>query len=114
MALPAPIPGGSGPDRINGVQPSSQAEKRSNSAVDGVAFRALLDKLEVQAQELKTQASGVERSDELAGAVGNAAESLEQALSLSDQLVEAFRQSVQQEPKSDSSNRPRESDENAQ
>lgn len=96
MAAPAHIPGNNRPDPIRGTRPTSQVEKRGESTVDGVAFRALLDKLEVQAQELKTQADGVEGSDELAGAVGSAQESLEQALSLSNQLVEAFRQSLQQ------------------
>ncbi len=96
MAAPAPIPGGQRPDSIRGPQSLSQVEKRGDSAAGGVAFRALLDKLEVQAQDLKSQADGVEGSDELAGAVGSAQQSLEQALELSNQLVEAFRQSLQQ------------------
>jgi len=96
MAIPAPIPGGFKPDSVRGPKPISQIEQRGDSAVGGVAFRALLDKLETQAQDLKAQAGGVEGSEELAGAVGNAQESLEQALKLSNQLVEAFRQSLQQ------------------
>lgn len=96
MAAPAPIPGGQRPDSIRGPKSTSQVEKRGDAAVGGVAFRALLDKLEVQAQDLKTQADGVEGSDELAGAVGSAQQSLEQALEISNQLVEAFRQSLQQ------------------
>ncbi len=95
MAGSLPIPGGHKPDSARPVDSTSQVEKRNDSAVGGVAFRALLDKLELQAQELKTQAGDVEKPDELAGAVGNAQESLEQALSLSKQLVEAFRQSLQ-------------------
>lgn len=96
MAIPAPIPGGFKPDSVGGAKPISSVDQRGDSAVGGVAFRALLDKLETQAQDLKAQAGGVEGSEELAGAVGNAQESLEQALSLSNQLVEAFRQSLQQ------------------
>ena len=97
MAAAAPLPGGPGPERIQGLGSKSQGEKRLESNEGGVVFRALLEKLEVQAQELKNQASGVEKPDDLAGAVGQAQESLEQALSLSDRLVEAFRQSLQQE-----------------
>lgn len=97
MAAAAPLPSGNRPDRIDGLGASSQVEKRSESTQGGVVFRALLEKLEVQAQELKNQAGGVEKADDLAGAVGQAQESLEQALSLSDRLVEAFRQSLQQE-----------------
>jgi len=96
MSTPSPIPGGFKPDSIQGTQPASQVEKRGDSNVGGVAFRALLDKLENQAQDLKSQAENVEGSGELAGAVGSAQESLQQALSLSNQLVEAFRQSLQQ------------------
>lgn len=96
MSIPSPIPGGFKPDSIQGAQPASQVEKRGDSNIGGVAFRALLDKLESQAQDLKSQAANVEGSGELAGAVGSAQESLQQALSLSNQLVEAFRQSIQQ------------------
>ena len=105
MAIPPSIPGTpdpnsaprSGAKGILGAENRSQVEKRGVAAPDGAAFRALLEKLELQAQELKNQASGVEKPDDLAGAVGNAQESLEQALSLSNQLVEAYRQSLQQD-----------------
>ena len=59
---------------------------------NGPAFQSLLEKLQQQAKTLQQDSESVERPDELSGAVDRAQASLEQALSLSDKLLEAYRE----------------------
>lgn len=88
------------PEDRNRIQPtqgvggSSRSEKPQ---ADGAAFRALLEKLEASAQDLKQQAGEERRAGDLAGAVDDAGASLADALSLSDRLLEAYREALTQD-----------------
>jgi hypothetical protein len=93
---PPGLPGLPGNLPIQGVPaPGSQNKPVEKSdGKSGVAFRALIDKLQEQANELSLESDAVEGPDELAGAVEKAGASLRDALSLGDQLLEAFRESM--------------------
>ena len=69
----------------------------SNTETDrnGPAFEALLEKLEARALDLKRTTEEVAGPTELSGAVDRARASLDDALSLGDQLLEAYRQATQ-------------------
>ncbi len=82
-----PIQGGPGP--IRGVEPATQ--KPATAPEAGPAFRVLLEQLEQQAQGLTRASEGLDEPKELAGAVDRARATLDDALSLGDQLLEAFR-----------------------
>jgi len=69
---------------------------RGDAAAGGPAFEVLLEKLEARARELRDDSGSVDNPAQLAGAVDRARASLEDALTLSDQLLEAYRQSLQQ------------------
>ncbi|MFT5048700.1 MAG: hypothetical protein ACI8QZ_000087 [Chlamydiales bacterium] len=71
---------------------------------ENVAFKALLEKLEGQAQDLARASEVVDSPIELAGAVDSAKESLADALSLRDQLFEAYRAAQQGADFTDTSN----------
>ncbi len=58
----------------------------------GSAFRALLERLQAQADELDRKSQNVADARELAGALDIARASLTDAFSLSDRLLEAFRE----------------------
>lgn len=76
--------------------PGSQSGSRPNKVSgDGAAFKVLLEKLESQARRLKEVGDTVERPEELAGAVDRARASIDDALSLGDQILEAYRAAVQ-------------------
>lgn len=60
----------------------------------GVAFRALLERLETQARELEVQSRSIESPQDLTGAVDRAHASLQDALSLGDRLLEAYRETL--------------------
>jgi len=68
----------------------------SSSASDSVAFRALLERLEKEARALDDQVQRVDDPEGLAQAVDRAHASLQDALSLGDRLLEAFRQAALQ------------------
>ncbi len=55
------------------------------------AFQALLERLSASAQELQQRAQGVEKPEQLAGAVDQARQSLDDALALGNRLIEAWR-----------------------
>lgn len=78
----------------------------SKSAVQGPsrggpAFEALLEKLDSNAAELQRKGAAVESSDHLAQAVDSARSTLVDALSLGDQLLEAYREALHQGNASD-------------
>ncbi|MFT4540799.1 MAG: hypothetical protein ACI841_004199 [Planctomycetota bacterium] len=101
MVDPTPIH--SGLPRIqNG---SEQAGKASSAASrsQGAAFEALLEKLDGQARDIQKASQQVARPEELAGAVDRARNSLGDALSLGNQLLEAFRANQLQDPTEESS-----------
>ena len=68
---------------------ATNASPSSNS----IEFRALLERLRDQAASLERATSGQIRADELSGAVQNAGESLQGALSIAEGLLEAYRSS---------------------
>jgi flagellar hook-basal body complex protein FliE len=72
--------------------PSSNASV--SPAAAGAAFHALLEKLETHARELEVQSRSVENPKDLTGAVDRAHASLQDALSLSDRLLEAYRETL--------------------
>lgn len=75
---------------LPGAKPSS-----STNATSGVAFQALIDELETKARQLAADSQKVAGPTDLAQAVDRAHASLQDALSLSDRLLEAYRASVQ-------------------
>jgi len=82
-----------------GGRPAAKGGAASEGA--GNAFKALLDRLQQQAQSLSADSETVEKPEDLSGAVGRARASLDDALSLSDQLLEAYREATQQKSSSD-------------
>ena len=90
------LQGAGGPRPVSGpgqVGPGSPASRPTTET--GAAFKALLEKLEHQARDLAEVSENVDGPAELAGAVDSARSSLEDALSLSDRLLEAYRASKQ-------------------
>ena len=92
-----PNPVQSSQNAIQGVGKSSPTapSKGVSSPENGARFRALLDQLQTQVQGLQKTGEGPLKPDELAGAVDQARTSLEDALSLKDQLLEAYRAAQQ-------------------
>lgn len=89
-----------------GATPAAKPDGAPRQAEGGTAFRALLDQLADRARELeKTSAKPVDAT-ELAGAVEEAHDSLQDALTLSSQLIEAYRANVQQGAKPPSPSGP--------
>lgn len=76
---------------LSPAQAPATPESRAASATQGAAFKALLDRLETQARELAEKSDRVEGPNDLANAVDHAHASLQSALSLSEQLLEAYR-----------------------
>ena len=78
------------------IQPQAPATTSARPAdadpAAGLAFRALLERLETQADELEGKTKSVADARELSGALDVARASLTDALSLSDRLLEAFRE----------------------
>jgi hypothetical protein len=84
-----------------GAAQPGKTEGPTKSADSGAAFHALIEQLADRARELeKTSAKPVDAT-ELAGAVEEAHASLEDALSLSAQLIEAYRANRMQPPPRD-------------
>jgi hypothetical protein len=79
---------------------------RAGAVPGGVAFQALIEKLETQAAELESETRRVNSPDELAGAVDRAQASLHGALELSSRLLEAYRASRQQTDAAPADDRP--------
>ena len=83
------------------VQPQGPARPEARRESDGVAFRALLERLQTRAAELEREAHEATDPDHLAGADDSARASLEDALSLSDRILEAYREARQQSPENE-------------
>jgi hypothetical protein len=100
------IPGASRPASTEGPQQSgrktstSPASTSSASAgqVGGPAFEALLERLTSHAAELEEKSRSLATPEELPGAVDAARVSLEDALSLGAELLEAYRAAQTQDP----------------
>lgn len=76
----------------------TSASARPKSPGTGVAFRALLERLESSAREIEAESRAVSGPRELSGAVGRARASLEDAAQLGAQLLEAYQQARQAVP----------------
>jgi len=74
--------------------PTAAPKTSAGSAPAGAAFHVLLERLETDARELEAQARSIENPKDLTGAVDRAHASLQDALSLSDRLVEAYRETL--------------------
>ncbi|MEW6073605.1 MAG: hypothetical protein AB1726_13560 [Planctomycetota bacterium] len=80
-----------GPGPISRSADTARAKTRETAA-DGPAFRVLLERLQARAQELERASIEVRGPELLPGAVDTARASLEDALSLSDRILEAYRE----------------------
>lgn len=79
-------------DGISPALPSSKgASNVASSSGADFQFRGLLERLENDARRLHEQSTDVKDSKELAGALDKAQASLQDALTLSDRLLEAYR-----------------------
>ena len=67
----------------------------TRTGASGAAFRALIEKLELEASALEQDAASVAGPDDLAGAVDREHAKLQDALTLSERLLEAYRESTQ-------------------
>lgn len=90
------VPGGASPLRPTGPAEAGQrgAEEAARSK-GGPAFQALLEQLQEKARSLSKDSTSVDKPEDLSGAVDRAKSTLTDALSLSDQLLEAYRQASQ-------------------
>lgn len=84
-----------GPAGVGGKPNAGKAEAEAAEA-GGFEFRLLLERLETRASDLAQATRAVDSPDELGRAVDTARASLEEALSLKDQLLEAYRQAERQ------------------
>jgi hypothetical protein len=74
-----------------GETPDARDNQRAQGTPGDPAFHVLLERLSRSARELQENADAVERPQDLAGAVGRAKASLDDALSLGEELLEAWR-----------------------
>ena len=86
-----PITRGIGPARDPG-----RAAPPGAARTDGAAFRALLDELQEKARRLKQEGERLSVPEDLPGVVDRAGDSIKDALSLSDRLLEAYRAAQRQ------------------
>ncbi len=66
----------------------------TTSATTGAAFQALIEELETKARQLASESEKISGPTDLAQAVDHAHSSLQDALLLSDRLLEAYRASL--------------------
>jgi len=83
------------PDAIPGAVPGAPPAKGGEG---GIRFQAMLERIEARARELSAASSDAIQPEDLAGAVDRARESLEDVLTLKEQLLEAYRQAQSQHP----------------
>ena len=90
--LESPNPAGPphAPDTIGRV-PATGTSPAQRAGEPGVAFRALLERLEGQARGLAHAGDDLREPEQLADAVDRARTSLADALSLGEELLEALR-----------------------
>ena len=80
--------------RADAVGRAGEARRADAAQSDAPAFRNLLEQLEQRAADLRRNEAEVGDASRLAGALGDVRASLEDALSLKDQLLEAYRASL--------------------
>src|SRR5688572_8674826 len=91
-----PTPGMDPARGVASVHGAPRPAARGASAAGGTAFRALLDQLEGRAGALAEKSRAELDASDLSAAVGEARASLQDALQLSSELLEAWRQSKHQ------------------
>lgn len=93
MTNPIPLPpSNAGVQGAQTAQPGAAGARRPVAGGDGaLAFKALLDQLDERARALEQESRKDLTKDDLAGAIDSARTSLEQMLTLKDQLLEAWR-----------------------
>lgn len=87
------------PKNVTNLQNVGQVAARGatpTSSTDGIAFRALLERLERDARALEQDSGRIQDPKDLAGAVDRAHASLQDALTLGDRLIEAYREALAQ------------------
>ncbi len=83
------------------------AERSQDPQQGGPAFQALLDRLQQQARSLQHDGETLESPEQLPDAVDRAQASLEDALSLSNRLLEAYREATQHgQPNTEDDSKP--------
>jgi hypothetical protein len=92
--LPATGPGAAGKAR----KVASEATPGAPGQGTSPAFQVLLERLSESARDLQEKTQGVEKPDQLAGAVDRARRSLDDALNLGGRLLEAWRAERQSPP----------------
>lgn len=90
-----PIQIHTGATNVGSATGPSQGAGAKSSAASGMAFRALLDQLADRAKALEATSEKPVDARDLAGAVEQAHGSLQDALQLSAQLLEAYRANLQ-------------------
>lgn len=90
---------------ITNAAPSAKGA-RAEGTGGGVAFKALLERLEQDARSLESETKSVEDPTALADATRRAHASLQDALSIGDQLLEAYRQALAQPANANTSGNP--------
>lgn len=88
-------PNSTSTDAVGGA---GEVRRPEGASGDAPAFRSLLEQLEQRAADLRRNEAEVGDASRLAGALGDVRASLEDALSLKDQLLEAYRASLSREP----------------
>jgi hypothetical protein len=79
------------------VQPVATPIAKTDANQGGPAFRALLDELEAKARELQDRSKSLDGPADLAGAARGAKATFDDALSIRDRLLEAYREARQQD-----------------
>ncbi len=93
-----PISAGGAPISAGAAAKAKSATPGAASNAQGAAFHALIEKLTTEARELEQASRNVESAADLAQAVDRAHDSLQDALSLSDGLLEAYRRALLTQP----------------
>ena len=90
-------PVGASAGRVAGPAPGTEAEEaqRAEESRAGAAFRALLEKFEANAEELRKRTDDLADPQALKEAVSSARRSIDQAVVLGGDLLEAYRASQQ-------------------
>lgn len=89
----AGLTGPQGPEAAAAAREAQAQQQSADQAASagGPAFRALLEQLQQKATDLQETSRGVDDPAELKGAVDSARATLEDALSLGDRVLEAYR-----------------------
>lgn len=97
MSTPNQPVGGAHARRVTpGATHQDPPARRAGEAGGTPAFQVLLERLQRSAQSLEASSKALDDPSKLAGAVDIARTSLDDALSLGDQLLEAFREASTQ------------------